>query len=402
MVTYDKDIMSEIASDDVIERAYAWLCERRKDYSANNDVWQLRWRWQEGRSRLQADLLSGKYRLGAVHRIRGDEGEIELWSAPDALVLKATAIVLSRKLKRHLSPNCYHLAGNGGSKAAVRAVAAQLDGNGFVFRTDVRSYYASIDQDMLFGMLERYVKDSAVLDLLWNYVYRTVYDEGHYVDLRQGIGLGCPLSPLMGALFLKALDDRLEKTGLLYVRFMDDIVILAPTRWKLRRAIKTVNATLADLKLQKHPKKTFIGKVKQGFDFLGYTITTSGLGIAPKTWARFVERVTRLYEQDAGPSRIGDYVRHWWRWAQAGVSLKVETSVLAAFEMSRPPTSTTRHNNAYDPDSHSLVGTLVLQVQKKRIARSAPTSFIIRMPYATVCSYNSHMIEPDFNSQFKL
>jgi len=305
MVSSDKDIMSEIASDDVIERAYEWLCERRKDYSANNDVWHLRWRWHEIRPRLQADLLSGKYRLGAVHRIRGEEGEIELWSAPDALVLKATAIVLSRHLKRHLSPNCYHLAGNGGSKAAVRAVAAQLDGNGFVFRTDVRSYYASIDQDMLFGMLERYVKDSAVLDLLWNYVYRTVYDEGHYVDIRRGIGLGCPLSPLMGALFLKALDDRLEKTGLLYVRFMDDIVILAPTRWKLRRVIKTVNATLADLKLQKHPKKTFIGKVKQGFDFLGYTIATSGLGIAPKTWARFVERVTRLYEQGA------EFPPHW-------------------------------------------------------------------------------------------
>jgi hypothetical protein len=178
----------------------------------------------------------------------------------------------------------------------------------------------------------------------------------------------------MGALFLKALDDRLEKTGLLYVRFMDDIVILAPTRWKLRRAIKTVNATLADLKLQKHPKKTFIGKVKQGFDFLGYTINTSGLGIAPKTWARFVERVTRLYEQGAESPRIGDYVRHWWRWVKAGVSLRVETSILAACEMGRPPTSTTRHRNSYDHRGYLLEGTLVLQVQKKRIARSARTS----------------------------
>ena len=107
---------------------------------------------------------------------------------------------------------------------------------------------------------------------------------------------------------------------------MDDIVILAPTRWKLRRAIKTVNATLAELKRQKHPKKTFIGKVQRGFDFLGYTITTSGLDIAPNTWERFVERVTRLYEQGAGSSRIGDYVRHWWRWVKAGVSLRVERS----------------------------------------------------------------------------
>lgn len=129
---------------------------------------------------------------------------------------------------------------------------------------------------------------------------------------------------------------------------MDDIVILAPTRWKLRRAVKTVNATLAELKLQKHPKKTFIGKVQRGFDFLGYIITTSGLGIAPNTWARFVERVIRLYEQGAESSRIGDYVRCWWRWAKAGVSLRVESTLMAVYEMHRPQTSATLHNKAYD------------------------------------------------------
>jgi hypothetical protein len=59
----------------------------------------------------------------------------------------------------------------------MRVVAAKLDGNGFVFRMDVRSYYASIGQDMLSGMLERTEKDSAVLELLWSYVSRTVY--GH-------------------------------------------------------------------------------------------------------------------------------------------------------------------------------------------------------------------------------
>ena len=79
---------------------------------------------------------------------------------------------------------------------------------------NVKSSYASIDQGVVFVMLEQQIKVGAVLDLLWNYVHRTVYDEGHYVDAGPGIGRGCPLSPLMGALFLKALDDRINKTGL--------------------------------------------------------------------------------------------------------------------------------------------------------------------------------------------
>ncbi len=34
--------------------------------------------------------------------------------------------------------------------------------------------------------------------------------------------LGCLLSPLIGAFFLNVLDRRMESSGLLYVRFMED------------------------------------------------------------------------------------------------------------------------------------------------------------------------------------
>ena len=37
---------------------------------------------------------------------------------------------------------------------------------------------------------------------------------------------------------------------------MDDILILAPTRWKLKRAIRVLNETFDELKLEKHPDKT--------------------------------------------------------------------------------------------------------------------------------------------------
>jgi hypothetical protein len=45
----------------------------------------------------------------------------------------------------------------------------------------------------------------------------------------------------MGALYRKLLDEGAEETGLAYARHMDDWVILAPTRWKLREAIRLVN-----------------------------------------------------------------------------------------------------------------------------------------------------------------
>jgi hypothetical protein len=39
----------------------------------------------------------------------------------------------------------------------------------------------------------------------------------------------------------------------------DYILILAHTRWKLKKAIRILNQTLNELKLEKHPGKTLIG-----------------------------------------------------------------------------------------------------------------------------------------------
>ena len=82
-----------------------------------------------------------------------------------------------------------------------------------------------------------------------------------------------------------------------------------------------LNQTLNELKVEKHPDKTFIGRIAKGFDFLGYSFEPKGLSIAPKTLANFLDRKTQLYEQGATVRRIGQYVRCWWRWVRAGVEI---------------------------------------------------------------------------------
>jgi len=311
--------MEEIASESVLRQAYDWLCERRVDYSPNDDVWNVRWRWEEIRPALQDALRAGVYRIGPARRFSSDGETLEVWSALDALVLKATTIVVAAHWLPVLSTRCFHLEGRGGAKAAVRFVDAQRGDNAFVFRTDVKSYYASIDHDILLAMLERHVPDRRVFDLLRQYVRRTIYDAGLYEDVERGISLGGPLSPLMGAFYLKLLDERMEETGLPYARFMDDWVILAPTRWKLRAAIRLVNRTLVELKVEQHPDKTFIGRISRGFDFLGYLFTPEWREVAPRAVEHCVERVSRLYERGADLVRIGAYVRCWRRWARSGL-----------------------------------------------------------------------------------
>jgi len=133
---------------------------------------------------------------------------------------------------------------------------------------------------------------------------RIVYCDGFYRDVKQGISLGCPLSPLMGALYLKQLDDRMEKTGLFYARFMDDWIVIAPSRWKLRAAVRIVNKTLNILRIEKHPDKTFIGRVERGFNFLGYFMKPGLLTVSSETVKRFAERIY-LKQRDLYRARCG-------------------------------------------------------------------------------------------------
>jgi hypothetical protein len=48
---------------------------------------------------------------------------------------------------------------------------------------------------------------------------------------------------------------RSGDTRYFYRQFMDDIIVLAQTRWHLRKAVRTVN----QLKVAQAPDKTFIG-----------------------------------------------------------------------------------------------------------------------------------------------
>ena len=311
-----------LASDTIIEQAYQWLRHQRRHWSANADVWDLRSHWHSEKRNIQQSLARGDYRFEPMTRVTKANGEvIHLWSARDALVLKALTIVLTPHLP--IAKSCTHVKGHGGAKAAVRAVRDQLPHHAFVMRTDVRGYYESIDHHRMLALLADYVQDRSILNLLCQAMRRTVTWGGLYWDIERGLSRGCPLSPLLGAFFLHQLDAAMATPGLFYVRFMDDILVLAPTRWKLKRAVKRVNQRLTSLDLAKHPDKTFIGRIEKGFDFLGYHFSRAGLTVASATVHKFIDQAARLYEQEQGdpdgPPVLGRYVMRWLGWAHGGL-----------------------------------------------------------------------------------
>ena len=103
-------VLTTIASDTTLDAAFAWLCKRRQNYPASADVWDFRRDWPREKAYRQLELLAGRYRFGLLSRVELADGEeINLWSAPDALVLKAITIALQAVLP--ISHRCTHVKG---------------------------------------------------------------------------------------------------------------------------------------------------------------------------------------------------------------------------------------------------------------------------------------------------
>jgi len=264
----------------------------------------------------------GTYRLGLQKKVTLRDGEtVALWSSADALVIKVLTRIVQAKLKPALHRACYHLKGHGGLKGAVRELIKVLPRYRFFCKTDVRSYYDSIDHYPLLMQLHEHIRDRTLIGYLWQFLNRGVEWGGLYQDIRRGIPRGTSLSPLLGAFYLLELDRRLKSLGVKYFRYMDDILILSATRWKLRKAIRELNRTFGGLKLARRPDKTAIGRVERGFDFLGYHFKPPGISLAKQTLAKCASITLRLYEQEPPhlrARRLGEYLRRWRRWAVSG------------------------------------------------------------------------------------
>jgi len=73
------------------------------------------------------------------------------------------------------------------------------------------------------------------------------------------------------------------------------------------------------------PDKTFIGTIERGFDFPGYHFSPAGLDIAKQTITNFIEKASRLYEQErsavSAATALEMYVRRWVQWTIGGLMI---------------------------------------------------------------------------------
>jgi hypothetical protein len=85
--------------------------------------------------------------------------------------------------------------------------------------------------------------------------------------------------------------------------------MLAPTRWKLRRAVAAVNQGSAPSASKSTRQDLHLSDL-QGFDFLGYHFDPEGWAVAKATVTKFVARATGFtskgWGESEGSARLGE------------------------------------------------------------------------------------------------
>ena len=239
------------------------------------------------------------------------------WCPKSRLTQRTALNLLRQDLKPTLSRRCKHLKGHGGVKGAVRYLNRVVDRYAYVARFDVVSYYESMDHALLLGSLRQAGIGGDLRAIVSDYL--ALPDKP---DTGKAMVAGGALSPILGGLYLNPLDQIMgQDKRIVYVRYMDDFVVLAKTRWHLKKAIAQIFKITTDLKLRLHRKiKCFIGRTAKGFDFLGYTIHPQRrLRPSSVSLQRLVSRARRLYEQGGDKQRLWEYVTHWHRWLHGGL-----------------------------------------------------------------------------------
>lgn len=145
----------------------------------------------------------------------------------------------------------------------------------FVLRCDIKKFFATIDHDVLLGIISKKIGDKDFLWLLNNII--SSFKSNYTVDQNKpkGMPIGNLTSQFFANIYMNPF-DRFVKDELrikYYIRYADDFVVLSENKTYLEKLIPRLEEFLADkLKLSFHLNKIGIRDYYLGIDFLGYVV----------------------------------------------------------------------------------------------------------------------------------
>jgi RNA-directed DNA polymerase len=332
-----KNVLNKVTMESVVEREN--LTEAYRKVKANGggpgvdrmNATALKAHFQKHQESIIGKLLAGKYKPAAVKAVdipKGNGGGTRTLGIPttlDRTIQQAILNVIGPVCDIGFSENSYGFRPNRSAHDAVRkAQEYVLAGKKLVVDIDLKNFFDQVNHDRLMTMLGQKVRDKTLLALIAKYLKAPMQKaDGSKESRRAGTPQGGPLSPLLANIYLDPLDKELEKRGLSFVRYADDLAIFVSSSRSAERILESLGKWLKKiLGLEVNLEKSGTGPVEKS-SLLGFQLYEDGrIGIAPKAISKIKEKIREMWNARRSITSKNlskewqSYIRGWWNYFQ--------------------------------------------------------------------------------------
>jgi group II intron reverse transcriptase/maturase len=264
----------------------------------------------ENIERLRLELKRGTYRPQPLRRSMFPKanGKMRLLGIPclrDKIVQEAARMALEPIFEVEFHDSSFGFRPNRSTHHAVYRCTQYMRAKfSWVIEGDVKACFDHISHKAILKALREKVMDNKFLDLVLRMLKSGVIVDGSFHPTDKGVPQGGVVSPLLANIVLNKLDWFLHKKGthgkamdlasknrtpnVRFVRYADDWCVFITRANKsyaerLRKGIEIFLKDNCDLELS--TEKTHITHVRDGFDFMGFTLscgTGKAGGMVPK------------------------------------------------------------------------------------------------------------------------
>ncbi len=237
---------------------------------------------------LREDILAGNPRLSAMREFRVFDPKPRLIHAPifrDRVLHHAVIAHVGPVLERSLVFDTYACRVGKGTIAAVQRCQHFARRFPWYGQIDIKSYFASIDHQILAGLLARRFKNRDLLAFLRRLI------AAHNTAPGKGLPIGALTSQHFANFYLEGCDRFLledcKVRGI--VRYMDDTIWWADSKESVRDTLRAVTAFLREHRQLQVKQPVRIGRSAQGISFCGFRVLPNAILLSRRRRQRYAE-----------------------------------------------------------------------------------------------------------------
>ena len=331
-------LYEKLCSYTLLKYSYGKMLEGRRKYRKEAILFDMA--REKNLIALWRDLKNETYRHGDYIRFDVTRPKARRVFAPrlrDKIVQYAVHTILWSVYCHIFISDTYACLIDRGAHRAVERVQHYIrkcqwqHGNCWIVKADIKKYFYTVDHDVLKKVYRKQIKDEKFLRLL-----DMIVDSSPEGDV--GIPLGNVTSQDFAGIYLNELDQYVKRylSVKYYVRYMDDFIIMVPTKEEAQRRLEQVTSFIQDrLRLQLNTK-TRIFPAEQGVNAYGFKIHATHTQVRSGSKAdmkRRIKAMDRKYKAGEITFKpIQHSVNSWLGHARHSNSFNLATKIFAPYE----------------------------------------------------------------------